>query len=166
MNCFEFKKLALSDPNSRDASFIKHSAECPDCLKYVASVRKMDADLAASLDVAVPSDLVARLQLNTEISVDEQKAKPVRQYAIAASFAVALFVAGFMASSQFSGQNNIIAVEVDFESLGAFEAAHQKMLSQVSAEDWNTYRTIFDKPATWTHWIKYDTQEGSSAVAN
>lgn len=66
----------------------------------------------------------------------------------------------------FSGQNNIIAVEVDFESLGAFEAAHQKMLSQVSAEDWNTYRAIFDKPATWTHWIKYDTQEGLSTVAN
>ncbi len=66
----------------------------------------------------------------------------------------------------FSGQNNIIAVEVDFESLGAFEAAHQKMLAQVSAEDWGVYREIFNKPATWTHWIKYDTVEDSAVVAN
>ncbi|MEM8861789.1 MAG: hypothetical protein AAGD96_25990, partial [Chloroflexota bacterium] len=52
----------------------------------------------------------------------------------------------------FSGQNNIIAVEVDFESLGDFESAHQKMLSQVSEEEWKIYREIFNQPATWTHW--------------
>jgi len=131
MNCFEFKKLALSDPNSRDSDFLEHSAGCPDCMKYVASVRKMDADLAASLDVAVPSDLVARLQLNTEISVDEeQQTRPVRQYAIAASFAVALFVAGFMASNQFSNPDSIHS---DYQALlsGVVEHMHEETITPV-----------------------------------
>ena len=116
MNCFEFKKLALSDPDSRDHAFIEHSASCPDCLKYVGSIRQMDADLGASLDVAMPADLIARLQLNTEISIEEeQRSTGMRQYAMAASFALALFVAGFMMSSQFG--TDVDEVHSDYMAL-------------------------------------------------
>lgn len=121
MNCFEFKKLALSDPSSGDVSFIEHSNVCPDCLKYVGSIRKMDADLATSLDVEMPQDLVARLQLNTEISLHETQSASVRNYALAASFAVALFVAGFMASNQFSTDSNI---GHDYQSLLSAVVGH------------------------------------------
>ena len=108
MNCFEFKKIALSDPQCREASFVEHSAECPDCLKYIGSVRQMDADLGSSLNVEMPSDLVARLQLNTQISVQESsKSVSLRNYAMAASFAIALFVAGFIASNQLSIEDDL-----------------------------------------------------------
>lgn len=103
MNCLEFKRLALSDPNSQDVSFIEHSNSCADCLKYVSGVRKMDADLATSLDVKVPSDLVARLQLNTEMTEEAEEVgrrSTTQRYAIAASVALALFVGGFMLSNQ------------------------------------------------------------------
>lgn len=114
MNCFEFKKIALSDPNNRDVSFVRHSKECPDCIKYIASVRKMDSDLESSLDVEMPKDLMARLQLNTQIYAQEKKTVTMRNYAVAASFAVALFVAGFVASNQLSVSNDI---EADYQQL-------------------------------------------------
>ena len=135
MNCFEFKKIALSDPNSRDVSFVEHSAECPDCLKYIGSVRQMDADLGASLSVELPSDLVARLQLNTQISVDEtKKSASMRNYAMAASFAIALFVAGFIASNQFSTGSDI---DGDYQALlsAVVEHMHEDQITPVWSAD-------------------------------
>jgi len=114
MNSFEFKKLALSDPYSRDVDFIKKSTECPECMEYLKSVREMDADLKSSLDVEMPKDLMARLQLNTQISVQEKETSNIRNYAIAASFAVVLFVAGFVASNQLSINSEI---EADYQHL-------------------------------------------------
>jgi len=117
MNCLEFKRLALSDPNSKTESFVEHSKTCSDCLKYVGSVRKMDADLSNSLDVKVPSDLMARLQFNQEM-LEEDKVESQRsyfgKYAIAASFAAALFVAGFFMSNQFSLNSQI---DEDYKSM-------------------------------------------------
>jgi hypothetical protein len=108
MNCLDFKRLALSEPNSGEVSFIKHSKNCPDCLRYVASVQKMDAELSSSLNVEMPKDLVARLQLTQEMQEEAVSgSRSVRGYAIAASFAVALFVAGFMVSNQFGASSDI-----------------------------------------------------------
>lgn len=56
----------------------------------------------------------------------------------------------------FSGQNNIIAVEVCYESLGAFESAHLEGFKKLPADFWENYRKIFDKPQRWTHWIVED----------
>jgi len=110
MNCLEFKRLALSDPNSKEENFVVHSKECPDCLKYIGSIRKMDADLDRSLNVTVPSDLMARLQLNQEMmeeTVEPSKNYFGKKYAMAASFAAALFVAGLFMSNQFGINNQI-----------------------------------------------------------
>ena len=114
MKCLEFKRLALSTPTSEEVSFIAHSKDCPDCLKYVAEVRQMDADLSSSLDVAVPSDLMARLQLNQEMSEETERRSYMPRYAIAASVAIALFVGGFMLSNQFALNGQI---SDDYESL-------------------------------------------------
>ncbi len=139
MNCLEFKRLALSDPNSRNNDFVTHSADCPDCLKYVGGVRQMDSDLASSLDTDVPSDLIARLQLNQELVEEAQEASgnniitlqaPVKRYAIAASFALALFVAGFMASNQF-GSNNDIAQDYQALLSGVVEHMNEQSITPV-----------------------------------
>lgn len=133
MNCLEFKRLALSEPNSTEPNFIEHSAACPDCLKYVGSVRKMDRDLADSLNVEMPSDLVARLKLNQEISESESAAAsrvPVRKYALAASIAVALFVAGFMASNQF-GINSQIGDDYEALLAGVVEHMNEQPITPV-----------------------------------
>lgn len=143
MNCLEFKKLALSEPNSREHNFVEHSRDCPDCLKYVGSVRQMDVDLASSLDVEVPSDLIARLQLNQELVEESEISQasnvtffqPLRRYAVAASIAVALFVAGFMASNQF-GLNQQIGQ--DYQSL--LSAVVEHMNEEPATPVWSTKR--------------------------
>jgi len=135
MKCIEFKRLALSEPNSKNVSFIEHSQECPDCLKYVGGVRQMDADLVSSLDVQVPSDLMARLQLNQEIAQETVTTSSTRRYAIAASFAVALFVAGFMASNEF-GVNSRIGEDYQALLAGVVEHMNEQPITPV----WNTDR--------------------------
>ncbi len=130
MNCLDFKRLALSDPNSKDHSFVEHSKSCPECLKYVGSVRQMDSDLASSLEVTVPSDLVARLQLNQEISQSNEAVGSTRRYAIAASFALALFVAGFMASNQF-GFNKQIGQDYETLLSGVVEHMNEQPMTPV-----------------------------------
>lgn len=131
MNCLEFKRIALSEPNSGDHGFIKHTKDCVDCLKYVSGVRKMDNDLSSSLNVEMPSDLLARLQFNQEMSeeFDDQQSdvaasnvvnlQPMRRYAVAACLAVSLFVAGFMASTQFT--NNAIGDDYELLLSGVVE---------------------------------------------
>jgi len=135
MNCLDFKRLALSDPNSKEHSFVEHSQNCPDCLKYVGGVRKMDNDLANSLDVTIPGDLMAKLQLNQEISESTASSNRVRRYAIAASFALALFVAGFMASNQL-GVNGEIGQ--DYETL--LSAVVEHMNDQAVTPVWDAKR--------------------------
>ncbi|MEM7357897.1 MAG: DUF3379 family protein [Pseudomonadota bacterium] len=133
MNCLEFKRLALSDPNSKDVSFIEHSNSCPDCLKYISGVRKMDADLTSSLDVNMPSDLTARLQLNAEL-IDEAeqvgKRSASQRYAIAASVAIALFVGGFMLSNQIALNEEINS---DYQNMlaGVLEHMNEQPITPV-----------------------------------
>ncbi|MFT5571163.1 MAG: hypothetical protein ACI9FR_000071 [Cryomorphaceae bacterium] len=131
MNCLDFKRLALSEPNSREISFIEHSKDCPECLKYVGSVQKMDSELNSSLQVQMPKDLVARLQLTQEMQ-QEATSHPnnMRGYAVAASFAVALFIAGFMVSNQFGSNSNI---DRDYQALlsGVVEHMNEQPITPV-----------------------------------
>ncbi len=112
MICSEFKKLALAEPNSAEPSFIRHSKDCPDCLQYVGEIRQMDTDLSNSLDVAVPSSIMAKIELNQMLIEEEEQGQEAssgfsfNRYAIAASFALALFVSGFMANSFLGGSRD------------------------------------------------------------
>ncbi len=152
MNCLDFKRLALSDPNSAEPSFILHSKECPDCLKYVGSVRQMDADLSSSIDVQMPSSLMARLELNQmleeEAKETEQQSLGFRRYAIAASFAAALFVSGFFASNFFKPVDSIGA---DYQALlaGVVEHMHEQPMTPV----WDAQKA---NDSVNTHLSNYD----------
>jgi len=151
MNCLDFKRLALSDPNSGDQSFILHSNECPDCLKYVGSIRQMDSDLSSSVDVQMPTSLMARLELNQIIEEEakEQKSSSnFRRYAIAASFAAALFVSGFVASNYFGPANEI---GKDYEALlaGVIEHVNEQPMTPV----WDAQRA---NKSVNTHLANYD----------
>ena len=106
MKCLEFKRLVLSDPTSVAQDFLQHAASCADCQRYRASIEVMDNDLAASLEVAMPLDLIARLQLNQALQqpnanfINTLKANVLGRYSIAASVLLGLVVAGFIYTSQ------------------------------------------------------------------
>ena len=124
MKCLEFKRLALAEPNSDDAAYLAHRSRCHDCQDYRKSVLKMDAELADCLNVELPSDLVAKLQLNQELdgaSDTSSKSGTRKRYAIAASFAAALIVGGFILSSQVALNTQI---DKDYQSLLAGVVEH------------------------------------------
>ena len=157
MNCLEFKRLALSEPNSSDVSFIEHSTACADCLKYVGSIRRMDADLADSLNVEMPVDLIARLQLNQELVEDNKSNNLTQRFAIAASFAVALFVAGFMFSTQFNLNNQI---SEDYENLlsGVLEHMNEVPITPVW-DNQRANRTVNTLLASYDDSLKFKQME-------
>jgi len=102
----------------------------------------MDLDLVNSLDTKIPSDLVARLQLNQELSMTDEdensniswfSTKPFTKYAMAASFAAVLFMAGFMVSGQF---NSASQIDGDYQALlsGVVEHMNETTITPV----WDT----------------------------
>lgn len=127
MNCLEFRRLALAEPHSEQHEFVQHARNCPECLKYLGGVKQMDADLSASLDVKIPSDLVARLKLHQgmEAPVEVNRAPIWRQprYAIAASFMVVFLMAGIFTTSWLGFQQQI---SDDYESLLAGVIEHME----------------------------------------
>lgn len=152
MNCLDFKRLALSDPNSSEPSFILHAKECPDCLKYVGGIRQMDSELSNSVEVQMPASLMARLELNQMLEEETQdRASNIsgfRRYAIAASFAAALFVSGFFASNSFGPANSI---GDDYQALlaGVVEHMNEQPLTPV----WDAQRA---NESANTHLANYD----------
>jgi hypothetical protein len=95
----------------------------------------MDADLSSSINTEMPSDLMARLQLNQEITEELETemlgaTKPIRQYAMAASLALAIFVGGFMASQQLGSNSDI---SQDYEALlsGVVEHMNEQAITPV-----------------------------------
>ena len=160
MKCLEFKRLALADPNSDDAAYLEHGSECADCRDYRRSICKMDAELADSLNVELPSDLVARLQLNQEIdsaSGASLKSGATRKYAIAASVAAALFVGGFMLSNQIVLDNQI---DQDYQNLLAGVVEH--MNEQPVTPVWNEERansTVGKLLASYDPALKFNNME-------
>ena len=148
MNCFDFKRLALSDPNRTEPDFVKHGNECPKCSKYWAGLKQMDADLSASLDVKMPESLMARLELNQLLEEEQQSSNSFRKYAIAASFAAALFVSGFVTNNYFGLNANI---EDDYQALisGVVEHMNEKPLNPV----WDSSKA---NQSVNTHLANYD----------
>lgn len=102
MNCLEFKRLALADPSSSQASFVEHGEHCAQCLRYVTELRQMDADLAASLAVEMPAELGAKLKLAQGMSLATKAGSgwSAVRYAVAATLLIAIVAVGFMVSTQ------------------------------------------------------------------
>ncbi|GHA08723.1 hypothetical protein GCM10008090_18240 [Arenicella chitinivorans] len=127
MNCLEFKRVALAEPQSEQQEFVAHARNCPECQKYLSGIKQMDTRLAASLEVSMPTDLVARLKLHQgmEARNDLDRAAIWRQprYAIAASFVVVFLVAGILSTSWFGFQQQ---VSDDYEAMLAGVIEHME----------------------------------------
>ncbi len=127
MECLEFKRLALSDPNSKDISFVEHSETCPCCIKYVEGVREMDANLADSINVEVPSNLMAKLELSQLIVHEKQIISNVGWYSKVAGFAIIMFVSGFLLKGFLSTEQG----PVTYSSLDGLHQASEEMVVNV-----------------------------------
>lgn len=67
MNCLEFRREKLSDPNSRNEELSAHGAECASCRTFESSLHGLDDGIRDALDVKVPEGLAARVLLNQSL---------------------------------------------------------------------------------------------------
>lgn len=95
MECFEFRKVALSNPYCEDDDFISHRNACPDCSAQLQNIVALDEKLASALSVAVPTDLKPKLKLRHAIAKEQRQHRIFKRYAIAASTVLAVAV-GFL----------------------------------------------------------------------
>lgn len=93
MNCFEFKKLALSDPYSEGHGFLEHRQECDDCASRIANITSMDNNIRQAFSVKMPDDMKARLKLRQVIEKEQHKHKNFRHFTYAASTLLAVGLA-------------------------------------------------------------------------
>ncbi len=63
MNCLEFHRHCLADPDSRDPEFLRHRESCPACARLAARTDALDRDLARAMRVPVPDGLEGRIRL-------------------------------------------------------------------------------------------------------
>lgn len=86
MNCLEFRRTTLSDPQRPGAEARAHAANCPACSELLARLLQDEARLARALRVPVPDDLHLRI-------LGRVRAGRARWLALAASVLIASAIA-------------------------------------------------------------------------
>ncbi len=68
MNCFEFRRRLLINPQDRDADFLRHKRRCRDCAPEVQRIEFLDTQLMTALLVDAPTGLPSRVLLKSSSS--------------------------------------------------------------------------------------------------
>lgn len=91
MNCFEFRKICITEPRSTHAEYRRHRETCRACAEFAERQEAFERRLAAAVQVPVPAGLGARLILGQTTA---QASSFRRALAYAASVLVTLGLAG------------------------------------------------------------------------
>ena len=113
MNCLEFRRMALANPQHPGPTALEHEADCPECARFYLDLRRQEEALYQSLAIPVPEGLADRILLRTRPRLFD-RARSVRVWlpALAATLALAL------------GLNLMISRDMSPESLAASAIAH------------------------------------------
>lgn len=92
MECFEFRKVALSNPYTEDSGFISHRNDCTKCQSQLHSIIALDEKVAAAISITPPNDLKSKLKLRHVIDKEQRRHWVFKRYAIAASAVLAVVI--------------------------------------------------------------------------
>jgi len=106
MNCLEFRRLTLVEPDSRDADYLRHRRDCAACAAYAGRSAVFEDSLREALALDVPTDLLPGLLLEQAIATEQPQPQRPRwrgpTLALAASLLV-MTLAGWLGLRWFSG---------------------------------------------------------------
>jgi hypothetical protein len=91
MNCFEYRKLVLTDPRVRTPEQERHVAECAACAGFLRDSAGFEARLHDAIDVPAPEALAERVLLRRKF-----RRSGMRAWALAASVLVAFGLGYFL----------------------------------------------------------------------
>ncbi|MDE1461983.1 DUF3379 family protein [Spartinivicinus poritis] len=63
MNCLEFRRVVLEEPQQLSPALAEHKQQCKECLRYYTQLQEQEALLMEALAVPVPDDLAAKIML-------------------------------------------------------------------------------------------------------
>ncbi|WP_163832828.1 DUF3379 family protein [Spartinivicinus ruber] len=69
MNCLEFRRVVLEEPQQLAPALVAHKQQCKECHRYYVQLQEQEALLMEALAVPVPDDLAAKIML--QCSFDE-----------------------------------------------------------------------------------------------
>ena len=92
MNCLEFRRNVLTDPETLDPSMKAHVEVCRSCKAFAQRQAVLEGKLKEAMSLQVPKDLVDRIKTPQGIVVAVQK-KQLRPWKFAMAASVILFVA-------------------------------------------------------------------------
>ena len=92
MNCLDFRRRCLVEPNYRGTEFVQHETECRDCAKFAVETRVLESRLANAMRIDVPENLASRIKLEHRTRTSGRNRRYV--IALAASILITIGVAG------------------------------------------------------------------------
>ena len=92
MNCLEFRRRCLTEPNYEGRAFLLHESECGDCARFAVQTRALETYLVDAMRVNVPEGLAERVKLTHRVQNSGWKKR--RVIALAASILVTLGLMG------------------------------------------------------------------------
>lgn len=93
MNCLEFRRQLLTEPEVDDPALVAHEHDCEQCGLFAQNEARFERDLKEVMSIDVPKGLAERIKMRQGI-VEEVHRKHVRpwRYAVAASLLLVMVV--------------------------------------------------------------------------
>lgn len=102
MNCLDYRRTILVDPNNSDTGLLAHMRDCTACASFQHDQLAFEGQLRDTMNVEVPEGLAARILLRQSTGIIQEKRRQHRLYAVAASFVLAIGIVIGVQLNQFT----------------------------------------------------------------
>lgn len=96
MNCLEFRRVRMTEPDLLTDESSAHLDECADCQHFFSEMEHFDGSLQVAAEIPVPADMADRIKLRQAFQQTEPLQRSFRplRFAIAASLFVTIAATG------------------------------------------------------------------------
>lgn len=97
MNCLQFRRTLMVNPDSQERDFLQHMNTCPDCAKEAQRAWRFEEKLHSALSTEPPDGLEARILLaQTAVRSGGHKHPRHRHWTVAAGFLLAMGLSAWL----------------------------------------------------------------------
>ncbi|MFT5114364.1 MAG: hypothetical protein ACI8P9_003701 [Parasphingorhabdus sp.] len=105
MNCIEFRKVCLAEPDCVSTAFQAHQSNCVECSTYADEIRTTDEGIRQLMPMPDADTLKQRIKLRHSIQMDVDTRQRRTMFAAAATFLILMFGVLFTIMPRVEQQN-------------------------------------------------------------